>query len=109
MKTAKKMVKILLGIIIVIGMVFGYVQYKFYTVEHKVIKYLTVEKHIPKESITSEPFMANLSGEKNWEVSIKIKGDPKIYSYYVNKQKKIVLESYVDEKYNVEILNKVMN
>lgn len=109
MKAAKKMVKILLGIIIVIGMIFGYVQYKFYTVEHKVIKYLTVDKHIPKESITSEPFMANSSAEKTWEVSIKIKGDPKTYAYYVNKQKKIVLESYVDENYNVEVLNKVMN
>ena len=105
---AKKVVKILLGILIVVGIIFGYVQYKFYTVEYTVIKYLTAEKQISKESITSKPFIANLSGEKNWEVSIKIKGDPKTYAYYVNKQKKIVLESYV-ENGEVEILNKVMN
>ena len=56
---AKKMVKILLGILIVVGIIFGYVQYKFYTVEHTVIKYLTAEKQL-KESITSKPFI-NLS------------------------------------------------
>ena len=37
------MVKILLGILIVVGIIFGYVQYKFYTVEHTVIKYLTAK------------------------------------------------------------------
>ena len=31
------MVIIFLGILIVIGIIFGYVQYKFYTVEHTVI------------------------------------------------------------------------
>ena len=38
---AKKVVKILLGILIVVGIIFGYVQYKFYTVEYTVIKYVT--------------------------------------------------------------------
>jgi hypothetical protein len=73
-----------------------------------VINYLTAEKQISKESITSKPFIANLSGEKNWEVLIKIEGDPKTYAFYVKKQKKIVLESYV-ENGEVEILNKVIN
>ena len=39
---------------------------------------------------------------------IKIKGDLKTYAYYVNKQKKMMLEFYV-ENGEVEILNEVMN
>ena len=48
---AKKMVKILLGILIVVGIIFGYVQYKFYTVEHTVIKYLTAEEQSRKNPL----------------------------------------------------------
>ena len=42
-----------------------------------VIEYLTVKEDISEESITSEPFIANLSGDKNWMVSVKIEDDPK--------------------------------
>ncbi|MGY3189672.1 hypothetical protein [Lysinibacillus sp. TE18511] len=40
--------------------------------------------------------MANLSGSKNWMVSVKIEGDSKTYYYYLNRENKVVLESYVE-------------
>ena len=104
----KKIYKFLLGLLIVVVIIFGYVQYKFITVENAVIEYLTVKEDISEESITSEPFIANLSGDKNWMVSVKIEDDPKTYAYYLNKQKKIVLESYV-ENGEVSIVYKIIN
>ncbi len=105
----KKVFTFIFILFILIGGIFGYVKYKQYTVEKAVLEYLITDENISEEDITAEPFIANLSGEKNWMVSIKIKDDPKTYSYYKNKDNKIVLESYVDGNYEPTILNKVMN
>ena len=94
---------------ILIGGIFGYVKYKLYSVEKAVLEYLINDEHISEEDITAEPFIANLSGEKNWMISIKITDDTKTYSYYKNKDNKIVLESYIDENDELTLLNKVMN
>ena len=34
-----------------VGIILGYVQYKFYTVEHTVIKYITAEKQSRKNPL----------------------------------------------------------
>jgi hypothetical protein len=92
----KKIGTALLILFILIGIGFSYIQYKKLNVEHSVIKYLTTEKNILKNDIiSSKPFIANLQGDKNWMVSIKLKDDDKTYYYYKSKNK-VVLESYVE-------------
>ena len=93
----KKIGYILLGLLIFIGIGFGYIQYKKASVEDSVIKYLTTEKNLSKDDIiSSEPFIANLRGDKNWMVSIKLKNDSKTY-YYYKSNNKIILESYTED------------
>lgn len=104
----KKIYKFLLGLLIVVGIIYGYVQYKFNSVENAVIKFLTVKKDIPERSITSEPFISNLPGDRNWMVFVKVDGDPIKYTYYLSEQKQIVLESYIKNG-EVEVVNKIMN
>lgn len=90
----KKICKYLLGMLLLIGLGFGYVQYKFITAENSVTNYLVHIK--PEMSYKTEPFIANLPGDKNWMVSVKIEGEARTYFYYVNKKKQLVLESYVE-------------
>lgn len=93
----KKIGTVLLILIIFIGIGFSYIQYKKSNVEESVIRYLTTEKNIPKNDIiSSEPFIANLRGDKNWMVGIKLKDDDKTYYYYKSKHE-VVLESYVED------------
>ena len=92
----KKIWIVLLVLLIFIVVGFSYIQYKKSNVEDNVIEYLTTEKNISKEDIiSSKPFMANLKGNKNWMVSIKLKNDDKTYYYYKNNNE-IILESYVE-------------
>lgn len=87
---------VLLILFIFIGIGFSYIQYKKSLVEDSVIEYLTTEKNISKDDIvSSEPFISNLKGNKNWMVSINLKNDDKTYYYYKNNNK-IILESYVE-------------
>lgn len=92
----KKLGTILLILLTFIGSGFGYIQYKKSNVEQNVIDYLTTENNISKSDIiSSEPFIANLQGDKNWMVSIQLKDDDKTYYYYKNKNE-VILESYVE-------------
>jgi len=107
----KKFLKILFGLAVVIIIVVCYVQFKFISIEKAVVEYLTENNKVPEENITTDPFIANLSGNKNWMVAVTLKEDSKIYSYYLNNQNKLVLESIVEEngEGEVEILNKIIN
>ena len=92
----KKLGIVLLIFVIIVGSTFSYIQYKKLNVEESVVNYLITEKNIPNEDIiSSEPFIANLQGDKNWMVSVKLKNDEKTYFYYKNKDE-IVLESYTE-------------
>jgi len=92
----KKIGTVVLILIIFIGIGFSYIQYKKSNVEKSVTRYLTIEKNISKNDIIfSKPFIANLQGDKNWMVSIKLKDDDKTYYYYKSKNK-VILESYVE-------------
>ncbi|WP_339229351.1 hypothetical protein NSQ77_05345 [Oceanobacillus sp. FSL K6-2867] len=85
-------------IVLIVGSVFGYIQFRKMSVENSVIEYLTVEENIPESDIvSSEPFIANLEGSKNYMVSIKLKDDDRSYFYYRNDDGKVVLESYVED------------
>ncbi|WP_233880796.1 hypothetical protein [Virgibacillus halodenitrificans] len=93
----KKAGVILLVLLILVGGGFGYVQYKKSTAEKYVLEYLNKEKNIPETDIVySEPFIANLPGNKNWMVCIKLKGDDKTYYYYYD-QNQVFLESYTED------------
>jgi hypothetical protein len=92
----KKIGTVVLMLLIFIGIGFSYIQYKKSNVEQSVTEYLTTEKNISKNDIIfNKPFIANLQGDKNWTVSIKLKDDDKTYYYYKSKNK-VILESYVE-------------
>lgn len=95
----KKVCKWLIGSVVLIALlVTGYVQYKFFIVENYVTEYVVNVKGIPEASFKTEPFIANLPGEKNWMVSVKEDGNTRTYFYYVNKENQIVRESYVIDR-----------
>jgi hypothetical protein len=98
----------LLCLVTIIITSIGYVQYKFITTENEVMEYLTVNEKIQEESIKTKPFIANLSGDKNWMVSVMIKEVNKKYYYYLNNEGKVVLESIV-ENGTENVFNKIMN
>ena len=95
----KKKLGITVLIILIIGIaVSGYVFYAKNKLENDVIEHVMIEKNIPKESIiSSDTFIANLPGSKNYMVSIKIENDTNTYFYYKNENDEIILESYTDE------------
>ena len=87
---------IFLGIVILIGLsIFGYIETKKYLVKNDVHTYLSKEKNIKEADIeVLDPFVANLDGDKNWLVYVKIKNDSKKYYYYKNSDTdRILLES----------------
>ncbi|MEX3744794.1 hypothetical protein [Lysinibacillus xylanilyticus] len=92
----KKIYKISLVLLILLSIIFGYIQFKFNSTNKAVMDYLIDSEGLSKDSLITEPFMANLSGSKNWMVSVKIEGDSKTYYYYLNRENKVVLESYVE-------------
>jgi ABC-type phosphate transport system substrate-binding protein len=104
----KVIYKFLLCLVSIIITAIGYVQYKFITTENEVMEYLTVNEKHQEESIKTKPFIANLSGDKNWMVSVMIKEDNKKYYYYLNDEGKVVLESIV-ENGTENVINKIMN
>ena len=93
----KKVITIFLVLIIFIAGGFSYIQYKKSDVEESVIDYLTTKENVVWDDIvSSEPFISNLKGDKNWMVSIKLKNDDNTYFYYKT-DNKIILESYVKD------------
>ncbi|MFJ7679430.1 hypothetical protein ACIQXQ_15420 [Peribacillus sp. NPDC097198] len=93
----KKIGYSLLVLLLFVGIGFSYIQYKKSDVEDSVVEYLMNQKNISKEDIiSSEPFFANLRGDKNWMVSIKLKNDNKTYQYYKSNNK-VILESYIED------------
>lgn len=93
----KYIIFIILILLIGIGSVVGYINYKQYYVKKAVEDYLIDEQNIDKKNIEKlDPFIANLKGDKNWLVYVKIKEDEKKYYYYRDsKTDKVLLESYI--------------
>jgi predicted negative regulator of RcsB-dependent stress response len=91
----KNLMYIVSGIVLIAACVFGYITYKQQTAKSAVREYLIHEKNIDPDDIEKlEPFIANLPGDKNWMVFVKLKNDKKHYSYYKDrKRNKVILES----------------
>lgn len=80
--------------------------FKLKNLENEVVEYLVQEKHIKKENIDAKGYKANLPGDRRNLVSIKIKGDKKIYSYFKDRETgKIKMESYIDGDREVIVNN----
>ncbi|MFE4100208.1 hypothetical protein ACFX4K_26650 [Priestia sp. YIM B13484] len=89
----KKIIIMTLSLVIGIGSVSGYINYKKYSSKIAVENYLTDDK---KDAKKVEPFVANLQGDKKWLVYVRLNGDAKKYYYYKDsKNNKVVLESYI--------------
>ncbi|GEK31064.1 hypothetical protein KZO01_13730 [Kurthia zopfii] len=91
-----KKLGIFIGAVVIIGLsVWGYVEFKKYSAKNAVQTYLIEEKNIEKSNIEElDPFIANLAGDKNWLVYVKLKNDSKKYYYYKDSDKdQVVLES----------------
>ncbi|MGK7376987.1 hypothetical protein ACSFXN_04035 [Planococcus sp. 1R117A] len=72
--------------------------YKMQSVEKAVLAHLINEEKVPADRIQlAEGFIANLSGERNWMVAVKLKHDDKSYFYYKNSQSEVILESYTED------------
>ncbi|MBM7608495.1 flagellar basal body-associated protein FliL [Lysinibacillus composti] len=104
----KEIYKYLLGLVAVIAIVFGFVQYQLHSTEKAVQNYLLENEGLSAMNIETEPFIANLAGDKNWMVSVKVDDDAKTYSYFLNNKGNVVLESYVENGV-VKVVNQVMN
>lgn len=93
----KKWFIALLVVVLIAVSITGYIQAKHYTTRKEVKEYLLTEKKIPEENIIDfESFMGNLSGDDNWLVYVKIKGDKGKYYYaYDRKNDKVKLISYI--------------
>lgn len=93
----KKIISILVSILVVIGIFFGYYEYQKKSLENDVIEYLNKEKGISENNIKSvSAFKSELPGDRGILVSVKIKDDKRTYFYYKNDKGKIVLESYTE-------------
>ncbi|MDM5333915.1 hypothetical protein QUF56_11815 [Ureibacillus composti] len=104
----KEIYKYLLGLLAVIAIVFGFVQYQLHSTEKAVKNYLLENEGLSATDFETEAFIANLAGDKNWMVSVKIDDDAKTYSYFLNNKGHVVLESYIENGV-VNIVNQVMN
>lgn len=90
----KSTVTIVILLLLIVS-VFGYIQIKKWNAEKSVVDYLlNVENYSEDDIVSSEPFIANLSGDKNWMVSIEFKNDENTYFYY-KQDNEIILESIV--------------
>lgn len=103
----KKNLGITLLVLLVIGIgIFGYIVYEKNKLENDIVDHLVTEKNILEEDIlSSEAFIANLPGSKNYMVSIKIENDTNTYFYYKNENEEIILESYTDENGEEHIID----
>ncbi|WP_232713418.1 hypothetical protein [Bacillus xiapuensis] len=80
-------ITLLILLVLLIG-IFGYIAYKKNEVKNAVEDYLINEEQVKKEDIlTLEPFIANLSGDKNYLVLVQIKNDEKKYYYFKDTKK----------------------
>ena len=83
-------------IVLIVGGLTAYVQIKYYTAKKGVKEHLLTEENIPeKEILEMEPFIANLPGDENWGVYVKLKHDEgKFFYYYDRKAKKAKILGY---------------
>lgn len=90
------LIAFLIAIIVIVAGVVAYVQGKHYVTRKEVKDYLLTEKGYSESDIVEfESNLGNLSGDSNWLVFVKIKGDKGYYYYYYDRDNdQVILESY---------------
>jgi len=102
----KFLISSLVLLLVVIGGYFMFSSFKLKNLENDVVEYLIKEQDIKKENIDAKGYKANLPGDRRNLVSIKIKGDKKVYSYFKDQETgKIKMESYIDGDREVIVNN----
>ena len=93
----KTVIRILIAIVIIVIGVVGYVQGKHYVTRKEVKDYLLTEKgYFESDIVETESLIGNLSGDSNWLVLVRIKGDDGRYYYYYDRDKdKVILLTYI--------------
>lgn len=91
----KAIIGSLLAVVVIAAGVTTYIQGKHYITRKEVKEYLVAEGHAESDIVELESFMANLPGDRNWMVSVGLKGEKGLYSYYYDReQDKVILESH---------------
>ncbi|TWT01795.1 hypothetical protein [Planomicrobium sp. CPCC 101079] len=91
---------VLIALLILVLGAFGAYKFKMYTVEKAVLNHLLTEENIPEDRIVQlEGFIANLPGERNWMVMVKLKEEEKTYSFFKDENDQVILESSVINGY----------
>lgn len=87
-------------LLVLVGLFTAY-QLKHYTVRKEVKHYLLTKKDVSERDITyMGSFLANRSGDKNWQVCVQVKGDEGSYYYFYNTDnKQVELDAYTLDGY----------
>ncbi|WP_409296776.1 hypothetical protein V1498_02680 [Peribacillus sp. SCS-26] len=91
----KKIMLLSIALVIVLaGGVWSYFAYKKNDAKDAVHDYLIQKGADEREIKTIEPFIANLPGDRNVMVAVKLDKDEKTYYYFKDSDDGVVLESY---------------
>ncbi|SDD25194.1 Protein of unknown function [Terribacillus halophilus] len=88
----KIMISFVLLLLIASG-IWGFFAYKKNSVANAVHEYLIDSGKQESDIVSLEPFIANLSGNENYMVAVKLKDDARTYYYYKSDDGKVMLES----------------
>lgn len=89
----KKIMIFFVLLLLIVSGIWGFFAYKKNSVENAVHEYLIDSGKQESDIDSLEPFIANLSGNKNYMVAVKLKDDARTYYYYKNDDGKVILES----------------
>ncbi|MFP7254000.1 DUF3139 domain-containing protein [Terribacillus goriensis] len=79
----KKTILIVIAIVMLISIaIWAYISYRKYSAEEAVHEYLLNKSTEETDIISIEPFIANLRGNANYMVAVRLKDDSKVYYYY---------------------------
>ena len=83
--------------VVLVGGITAYIQGKHYVTRKEVKEHLTQNEGIAAADIEDcDSFIANLPGDRNWMVSVGIKGEKGHYYYYYDREQgKVALESRI--------------
>ncbi|WP_077309165.1 DUF3139 domain-containing protein [Terribacillus halophilus] len=84
---------IILILLLIPVSIWGYWTFQKNSAEDAVHAYLIDNGKQESDIVMLEPFIANLSGKKNYMVSVKFKDDDSTYFYYKNDSGNVILES----------------
>ncbi|MFC4386430.1 hypothetical protein ACFOZ1_01275 [Gracilibacillus marinus] len=81
-------------VLLIVMSIYGYVTFKKVSLKNDVEDYLLFTGVNEDDIVMLTPLIANIEGDKNFQVSVRFKDDENIYYYYKDtKEDKVILES----------------